>query len=282
MLAFGTPAGGPLPGTGRRAYVVGMGSSLSYERRSAELISQTSLLIAALDGHDLAKQVPSCPDWTVNQLLRHLGFAHRWVEELVRERAQQIDFSRNKAMDVSDYEEETAAALGPWLHLGAAALSSTLLETPLSEPIASPLPGTDGADVWSRRMVHETVIHRWDAVNALGVPFAVDLDVARDTVAEWLDLALPFAFSRWPQQTVDLVGPGRTVHLHATDVDGEWVVDLTGPQPVVREGHEKAAVALRGPVVELMLAVYRRRPVEGLEVFGDRELLDLFLDRVRF
>ncbi|MDT7782093.1 MAG: hypothetical protein QOF58_512, partial [Pseudonocardiales bacterium] len=74
----------------------------------------------------------------------------------------------------------------------------------------------------------------------------------------------------------------RTVHLHATDADVELVIDLTDAKPVVREGHEKAAVALRGPVVELVLAVYRRRPVEGLEVFGDQELLAELLERVRF
>jgi len=50
----------------------------------------------------------------------------------------------------------------------------------------------------------------------------------------------------------------------------------------MREGHEKAAVAVRGPVTDLMLAVYRRRPVDGLEVFGDRDLLDRLLNSVRF
>jgi hypothetical protein len=144
------------------------------------------------------------------------------------------------------------------------------------------LGGHPGPRVWSRRMTHELVMHRWDVVNALGAPFVLDLEVARDTLAEWTSMTLPLAFYRQPEQTAPLLGPGRTVHLHATDTEAEFVIDLTGSAPVVRQGHEKAAVALRGPVVELVLAVYRRRPVEGLEVFGDADLLDLFLDRVRF
>jgi len=254
---------------------------LSYERRCAEIVSQTALLVSALDGADLGIQVPSCPDWTLNQLLRHIGHAHRWADVMIRERLPEIDFSRNGAQLLSSYVGETAAVVAPWLLEGAASLSEALTEVDPDEMIA-PMGGHPGPRMWSRRMTHETVIHRWDAMNALGLPFSVDLEVARDTLREWTGLALPYAFMRWPAETAALVGPGRTVHLHATDVEAEFVIDLTGLAPVVREGHEKAAVALRGPLVDLVLAVYRRRSVDGLEVFGDAELLDLFLDRVRF
>lgn len=254
---------------------------LSYERRCAEIVNQTSLLVSALDGFDLGKQVPSTPDWTVNQLLRHLGHAHRWADEMIREKLPEIDLARNRAQDVASYAGETAAELGPWLTEGAASLSAALQAVDPDEQIAS-LGGYPGPRLWSRRMTHETVMHRWDVANALGLPFELDPEVARDTLAEWTATALQYAFMRWPAETAALLGPGRTVHLHATDAPAEFVIDLTGPRPVVREGHEKAAVALRGPVFELVLAVYRRRPVEGLDVFGDAELLDLFLDRVRF
>ncbi|PWK90920.1 uncharacterized protein (TIGR03083 family) [Lentzea atacamensis] len=254
---------------------------LSYERRCAEIVNQTSLLVSTLDGFDLGKQVPSTPDWTVNQLLRHLGHAHRWADEMIREKLPEIDLTRNRAQDVASYAGETAAELGPWLMEGASSLSSALQAVDPNEMIAS-MGGHPGPRMWSRRMANETVIHRWDVVNALGVPFEIAPEVAQDALREWTDFALPYSFLRWPAETAPLLGPGRTVHLHATDVPAELVIDLTGPRPVVREGHEKAAVALRGPVVELVLAVYRRRPVEGLEVFGDAELLDEFLAGVRF
>lgn len=258
----------------------GMGT-LSYERHCAEIVNQTDLLVSALDGADLGVQVPSCPDWTVNQLLRHVGYGHRWTDEMLRERLPEVDLTRSMSMDVMAYADETAAELGPWLKEGATSLASALQAVDPDEMIVT-LGGHPGPRLWSRRIMQETVIHRWDAVTALGVPFELDLDVAADNLAEWTRFALPFAFLTRPAETAPLVGPGNTVHLHATDFDCELVIDLTGPMPAVREGHEKAAVALRGPVVDLVLAVYRRRSVEGLEVFGDRELLDRFLASARF
>lgn len=256
-------------------------SLLSYERRCAEIVHQASLLAASLEGADLGVQVPSCPDWTVNQLVRHVGYALRWADEMIRTRTPEIPFDRNKAMNVSGYAGEQASDLAPWLVEGATSLSAALSEVDPDLMIAS-LGGHPGPQVWSRRMTHELALHRWDAVTALGLPFELDPEVAGDALAEWAGLALPLAFYRTPEQTAPLLGPGRTVHLHATDADAELLIDLTGAAPVVRHDHEKAAVALRGPVVELVLTVYRRRPLEGLEVFGDADLLAELLERVRF
>lgn len=251
-----------------------------YERRRAEIVHQTELLASALEGADLGVQVPSIPDWTLNQLLRHLGHAHRWAAEMLRERLPEIDFSRNRAHDLAPYVDEKPSDLIPWLREGAASLSEVLGEVDPDEMIA-PVNGFPGPRVWSRRMTHETAVHRWDAFNTLGVPYELDHEIAQDTLREWTGLAVPYAFQRRPSETAPLVGSG-TVHLHATDAEAEFVIDFTGGTPVVREGHEKASVAVRGPVVDLLLAMYRRGPVDDLEVFGDRDLLDLMLDRVRF
>jgi hypothetical protein len=83
-----------------------------------------------------------------------------------------------------------------------------------------------------------------------------------------------------------LLGPGRTLHFHATDTPpeaaAEWVVDLTGEVITWRRAHEKAAVAARGPLTDLLLVLYRRRPAAAVEVLGDAGLLDLWLDRAKF
>jgi hypothetical protein len=99
--------------------------------------------------------------------------------------------------------------------------------------------------------------------------------------------SLPQMFEFHPEKR-ELLGPGRTLHLHATDTraeaTAEWLVDLTGDAVVWRRAHEKAAVAVRGPLTDLLLVVYRRRPVrsKGVEVFGDADLLDFWLERVGF
>jgi hypothetical protein len=84
----------------------------------------------------------------------------------------------------------------------------------------------------------------------------------------------------------ELLGPDRTVHLHATDTDAElhaeWVLDLTGEAITWRRAHEKSAVAVRGPITELLLMIYRRRAPAGLDVLGDAALLEFWLERVPF
>ena len=86
----------------------------------------------------------------------------------------------------------------------------------------------------------------------------------------------------------ELLGPGRTLHLHATDTppeaDAEWLIDLTGEAITWRRGHEKAAVAVRGPVTSLLLVIYKRCPArsDGMEILGDGGLLDFWLERVSF
>jgi hypothetical protein len=85
----------------------------------------------------------------------------------------------------------------------------------------------------------------------------------------------------------ELLGPGRALHFHATDTTpeaAEWLLDLTGDTIVWRRAHEKAAVAVRGPLIDLLLIVYKRRPArgDGIEILGDAQLLDFWLERVSF
>lgn len=125
---------------------------------------------------------------------------------------------------------------------------------------------------WARRMVHETVIHRADAALAAGVPFDVPAPVAADCLEEWLQIGeLPMVVARFAERGGELLGPGRTIHVHATDappgLDAEWLLDLTGAAPAHRRTHEKAAVALRGPhrcaPGPLPPAARRQRPRRG-------------------
>jgi hypothetical protein len=135
-------------------------------------------------------------------------------------------------------------------------------------------------------MTHEVTVHRADATLAAGLPYEVAPEVAADAVDEWLEIV------EWAQRTLPddevhgLRGPLRTIHLHATDtapeLHAEWVLDLTGDVITWRRAHEKSAVAVRGPITELLLLIYRRRSPDGLDVLGDAELLSFWLERVAF
>ncbi|MGH3915009.1 MAG: maleylpyruvate isomerase family mycothiol-dependent enzyme [Pseudonocardiaceae bacterium] len=259
---------------------------LSYDRYCAEIVAQTDLVRSRLKGVDLTTLVPSCPGWSLGQLLRHLGGAHRWAETIVRTRATQPP-SADHFRDLSGYTDEDPAVLAPWLAEGAAQLADTLRAAGSDAEVWTPVPG-ETAGFLARRMAHETVIHRADVVLALDAEFSVDEEVALDALDEWMELgALPQMFEFHPEKR-ELLGPGRTLHLHATDTApeaaAEWLIDLTGDAIAWRHAHEKAAVAVRGPLTDLLLIVYRRRPArsEGIEVLGDGQFLDFWLERVSF
>lgn len=261
-----------------------MAAVLSYERCCAEIVAQTDLLRAHLKGTDLTTPVPSCPGWNVGQLVRHLGGGQRWAAETVRTIATQ-PLPDEEFRELSAYAHEDAEAIDPWLAESAERLADALSAAGPGTAVWTPLPdGPATTAFWARRYAYETVIHRADAALALGADFAVETDVALDAIDEWMELgSLPLHLEIHPRMR-ELLGPGRTLHLHATDTDAEWVVDLTGDVISWRRTHEKAAVAVRAPLTDLLLIVYRRRPPkgDGIDVFGNAALLDFWLDRVGF
>ena len=251
-------------------------AGLSFDRYRTEIVTQTEQLVSQVDGADLATPVPTCPGWDLGRLLHHVGAGHRWVEEVVRSGA--VEPLPDDALRVEP--DEHPADHGTWLVEGARQLSDALGEAGPDAEVWTAAPG--GKPVfWARRFTHETLVHRVDAALALGEPVEVAPEVAVDALDEWMELgALPEAVEFHPERR-ELLGPGRTLHLHATDTDdAEWVVDLTGDRVAWRRAHEKSAVAVRGPVVDLLLTVYGRQAPP--DVVGDRALLDFWLGRVSF
>jgi uncharacterized protein (TIGR03083 family) len=264
----------------------GLMTPLSYERYCSEIVAQTDLLRSCIEGADLTVPVPSCPGWNVSQLVRHLGGAQRWAEATVGSRATQ-PLPDEHFRDLSAHTDGDPAVLGPWLVEGAAQLADTLRRAGPDEKLWTPVPG-GSTKFYARRFTHETVIHRADATLAVGAEFTLDEEVALDALDEWMELgSLPMHFEVHPWMR-ELLGPGRTLHFHATDTApetaAEWLIDLTGDAIVWRRAHEKAAVAVRGPLVDLLLVIYKRRPArsEGIEILGDAEWLDFWLERISF
>ena len=127
---------------------------------------------------------------------------------------------------------------------------------------------------WARRILHETTVHRADAELALGVADPeIDSVVAADGIDEFL-FNLPSA--RRPYKHLASLPTGASMHLHATDSDGEWLVRFTESGIAWERGHGRASVAVRGPVASLLLFTYGRlAPADPrLAVFGDADLLD--------
>jgi uncharacterized protein (TIGR03083 family) len=259
-------------------------AGLSFDRCCAEIVAQTDLLACCIEGADLTVPVPSCPGWNAGQLLRHLGGGQRWAEELVRTLASEPP-PDDHFLELSAYTDEDPAVVGPWLVEGAAQLASTLRDTGPALPIWTPTP--DGtAAFYARRFAHETLVHRADATLALGADFSARPEVVLDAIDEWMELgSLPIHLELHPWVR-ELLGPGRTLQLSATDTAPEpanWLVDLTGDAIAWRRACERAAVTVRGPLTDLLLLIYRRRPPrgEGLEVLRDAPRLLAGAGRLR-
>ena len=118
----------------------------------------------------------------------------------------------------------------------------------------------------------------------MGLDYVVDIDIAADAIDEWMELGcLPFHFDIHPWMR-ELLGPDRTIGLHATDTQSDWLVDLTGDVILWRRSDEPTTAGMRGPVTDLLLTIYRRRPADSgrIEVTGDAGLVDFWLERVGF
>jgi uncharacterized protein (TIGR03083 family) len=229
-------------------------------------------LLASLVGEvpDLSADVPTCPGWTIADLVRHTGTIHRWATSIVATRA-----TSRMALPEAESPWESADGWAQWLSAGTAPLLAALLAAGPVAPVWTWGPGrTSGW--WARRILHETTVHRADAQLALGTGDPViDPVVAADGIDEFL-FNLPSA--RRPYHHLASLPAGASMHLHATDSDGEWLIRFTGDSSGIAwsRGHEKATVAVRGTVTELLLVTYGRIPRsdERLAVFGESSVLD--------
>jgi uncharacterized protein (TIGR03083 family) len=231
------------------------------------LRTHTDAVAAAASGAALDATVPSCPEWTVYELLAHLGRHHRWVAANL-ERAP--DDGPAPAVDRGAPPE--GAAVVAWIEQGSAALADRLLEI---DPATRCWTWTDDQTVrfWARRTANETAMHRWDLQNAVGEPAPFSSDLAVDAIDEYLSIIARIG-------TGDL--DGGTIHLHASDADGEWLLRLDDAGMQLTREHAKGDLAARGPASDLLLVVSGRRPPSTVELFGDAALLDRWRQATRF
>jgi uncharacterized protein (TIGR03083 family) len=236
---------------------------------------------SALLGRDLelirgtgtgAAPVPTCPGWTVADLIRHTGLIHRWAERIIRTRAT----GRLDQSEIDADPPEYVSRYAQWLIAGAAELSRTLQAAGPDAACWAWGPGQH-ARWWARRMVHETIMHRCDLVLATGHDPALDAETSADGIDELLT-NLPYG-RRTKVSMAALPADGQTLHLHATDSDGEWMITLAPGGMSWERGHGKGDVAVRAPVADLLLLAYGRvDPADPrLQLFGNRDLLTTWL-----
>jgi len=200
-------------------------------------------------------KVPSCPGWSIRDLVLHHAMFQSWITGLIRNRAVEptapVAVEPPVGVDVVDWYE----AIG-------ATLVAELRETDPGTRVwcAS---GTRAGD-WARRQASETSVHRWDAQNAFGV--ADPINHADDYIIEMITLLLPNLIEHWGAEA-----PAGSLALLATDVDRQWVANYSATGIKVSEGGH-GDVTVSGSASEVFLAVWSRP--SSATVDGDVSVLD--------
>lgn len=245
---------------------------------AAALIDQNRMLGELTRSADPTTPVPTCPDWTLRDLVTHVGRGDRWAATIVSERSDgPVDI---RTVADGKPPPEPAAAI-EWLGRSAQQLVDAVAAAGAEERVWT-FTGPKPPPWWVRRRLHEATVHRADAAIALGIPYELAPELAADGISEHLDLLA--ARTEGPSPLEE----GTSLHLHATDDGlgeaGEWVVTATDPGVAWEHGHTKATVAVRGSAADLLLVILRRIPMgdERIQVLGDEDMLPTWLERTAF
>ena len=245
-------------------------AATSVDHRTA-VAAETARFVAAVKDADLATAVPSCPGWTLADLVRHTGSVHRWFSVLLRARIQEPPRTRDVDLQLPGQEDGYVDWLAESATVAADAFAATDPDLPMWAWGAD-----QHARFWARRMLFETLLHRADAEVALGLRPAIDRPVAVDGIDEFL-VNLPFATFFAPK-VADLRGSDTTIRFRTTDGDDAWVVRLRPDGFGLDSAHPIAVptdATVQGTAADLLLLVYGRLPYQA-EAFaheGDEHLL---------
>jgi uncharacterized protein (TIGR03083 family) len=217
-------------------------------------------------------EVPTCPGWRLRDLLLHLSGVHRWAASYV---------STGNSRPCTDTEEAAFFALVPddelvgWFRDGHRALVDALASADETMICWTFLPAPSPLAFWARRQAHETAIHRADAESVItGVP-EWDPTFAADGIDELLN----GFFSRSRSGLV--ADPAVSMAVAATDADAAWTMNIGPDSRRAVAGAGPADLTVAGPAAHLYLLLWNRRGTEGLDVQGDRAVLELWRERAR-
>jgi uncharacterized protein (TIGR03083 family) len=155
--------------------------------------------------------VPQYPTWSLTDLVVHLARVHGRTAAICRDLPQER-ISRPRLPVGADPFEWAAERLSDMLEALAFADPAARVWTFVDDPALG---------FWSRRMVIETGVHRWDAQGAGGPPEPLLDRVARHGLDEFEQLYLP------------RLGAMPAIELRATDLDQVWRYGEGEPETVV-------------------------------------------------
>lgn len=213
---------------------------------------------------DLEAHVPGCPDWSLRDLVAHLGEVQRFWAVVVRAGAADGAPSREVIGDTSPHGD-----LLEWFTESTRLLLSALGAAGPDAPCwtwwpTSGAPQTVGAV--ARHQVEEAAVHAYDAQETIGKPEPIPAAAAVDGVAEFLQVTYG-SEGAWPHRPARIVfscieGPSWTLDLTP---DGAGVDPAPSGEPVAR---------VHGSASDILLALFGRIPLDTLRVEGDPAVVE--------
>jgi uncharacterized protein (TIGR03083 family) len=232
-------------------------------------------MVDVLAGTDPTADVPSCPGWTLRDLIVHTGVVHRQKAETVR--GGWVDESPPRP-------DEPDVDLESWFSNGVDDLLAVLSTADLSQPSWTWCNHDHTARWWVRRMAHETTIHASDAVLTAGGLPVLEPELAGDGVDEILIEMMTDGPSWGTIDTTD-----RIVELDILDDErGPWILrtaEFSGTSPTsgrTYQGLDTFVVVedvapqttIRADASTLDLWLWGRGPIDPSAVAGDPDLAD--------
>lgn len=224
--------------------------------------------------------VPTCPDWSAEDLLWHLT-AVQWFWGTIVDR----DVDQPDSLERPERPDGRNALL-PAFDDATTALQDALRATPAADArwMWTVDDALHTAGYIARRQAHEALIHRVDAQLTAGREVSpIEPGLAADGVDEVVDVMYG---REHPLVTFDPV-IGQVVELTATDADRRWVLQLgreTGTVPETGEQiddanfrpapNAAAAATISGRAADLDLWLWNRPTGQDLTRSGDRATLE--------
>lgn len=218
----------------------------------------------------LATPVPTCPGWTVEELVLHLGLVHRWANRILR--GVPVDEAGTIDLPVSDEvrarEGFTASDPFDWLDVGARALLQTLAFAPDDLDVFFFLRDAHPPRfAWARRQCHETTVHAVDAMTArLGrAPTADEVWFSDRLAADGVDELLT-GFVPRRSQRLRSTSP-YSVLVETSDTGHRWLLEVS-EEPVVTtalmasDDRPPFDARLAADAVPLFLHLWNRTPTD--------------------
>jgi uncharacterized protein (TIGR03083 family) len=237
--------------------------------RLLQSLSADYMRLRDVAGTGLTVPVPSCPGWTVTDLVRHVGLVYLHKATVMQTGAWPDPWPP------SETATEDPIAL---LDRGYAAVTHEFSRRGDADRALTWHARDQTVKFWIRRMAQETVIHRVDAELGAGVPLAtIPEDLARDGIDEVLVAFLQYGSKAWPDEYASTLASadGRAIRLETTGAS--WLVRPTTDGIEVRSDDDEAADAVvRGEPVDLLLWLWNRAGDDVIATTGDPEVVAYF------